>query len=202
MFKKFKSIKELTTNGDILISRSGELFKIKLPSGKKLDPKGYRVISSNEGEIVFVELSLDQETVLLKPADISEIQPIMSNEGYLFFVGAPNLTSNVEFIEKNTNRRLKGVPVHRMVVYSYGDCNGLPYIKSMHVDHIDQDKTNNHISNLEQVSEPVNLARAVRKTNYGNVQMQRLHTYLSKLDQYSREIALEEIRLDMRKNHG
>lgn len=53
--------------------------------------------------------------------------------------------------------------VHRLVVFTFGDKNGNQYIDdNSDVDHIDENKTNNNINNLEIITHKENMNRKYR----------------------------------------
>ena len=80
------------------------------------------------------------------PENYRQLKPTLRNNGYLVFnLQCPSLTCKGYF---NTS-------VHRMVAECYiGPCP-----EGMEVDHIDGDKTNNHISNLQYLTPEENLAK-------------------------------------------
>lgn len=64
------------------------------------------------------------------------------------------------YVNLINNKRKKTTAIHKLVIEHFG--KGPPHIKSV-VDHIDSNKQNNHIDNLEWVSISENTSRA-----YGN----------------------------------
>lgn len=66
----------------------------------------------------------------------------------------------------NTLDSPKGLYLHRMVVFSYGDCKGKKFTSDATIDHIDMNHKNCSVENLEIVSYGLNLFRAYYKTAY------------------------------------
>lgn len=67
-------------------------------------------------------------------------------------------------IKLNNGNFVYGKYLHRMIVYSFGDCKGNAYNTDLVIDHLDMNHSNNAVSNLEQVSKGRNLFRAYLKT--------------------------------------
>lgn len=110
----------------------------------------------------------------------NEIIPSEDERGYLFYE-----TDKSSTLIKMKNKCFKttGFYIHRIVVYTFGDCHGYPYnangLKS-DIDHIDMNHKNNSVSNLEIVSHGINLLRAWWKTGSENMK-KLLDDYYNKL---------------------
>lgn len=92
-----------------------------------------------------------------------------------------------------------GKYIHKLIVYSFGDCNGRKYAFEGYrsiIDHIDMNHENNSVSNLQLVSKGINLFRAYYKTTSENCK-KRFYDYYNNLDYIEKKITDTEIELDI-----
>ena len=118
--------------------------------------------------------------------------------GYLFYKTNKSKTS----IVGKDGRTYTGLYIHRIVVFTFGDCRGQQYSstgKKNIIDHIDMDHKNNDVDNLELVSDEINLFRSWWKT--GSEKSKRLlEEKYNGFSQFERDVFREEIRLEMERN--
>lgn len=107
-----------------------------------------------------------------------------------------------EYLTKKV-QNMSGQYLHRMVVYSWGDCNGKLFKEypNFDIDHIDMNHSNAAVKNLQLVSHGINLFRAYRKCG-GSIDEQnsccfRFKSYYNSLDDLDRKILDKEIELDL-----
>ena len=62
-------------------------------------------------------------------------------------------------VDFSKNGKHKTYKVHRLVLQNFAPCDNM---KSLQVNHIDEDKTNNHLSNLEWVTHKENINHGTR----------------------------------------
>lgn len=130
-----------------------------------------------------------------------EIFPEKDINGYLFIddKNLPGLSFPSGDIQKQNNQKAKGKYLHRMIVFTFGDCYGRKYndCKSRAIiDHIDMNKENCSVSNLQLVSTNINLFRAYYKSKDINCE-KRFKDYFNSLDDIDKKIAEIEIKLDL-----
>ena len=105
----------------------------------------------------------------------------------------------------NTISVIKGVFVHRMVVFSFGDCNGRSFNADLFVvDHLDMDHKNNSVFNLEQVTDIMNKFRAYYALPYTGKCRDRFFAALHNIgsdDLYQFEIEKKQYIEMMEKDH-
>lgn len=157
--------------------------KVYNPLGFYLDKNG-RVYKKNKG-------------CLLNSCEYySEIIPEKDINGYCF-IKDPESKTVIKTASGDTN----GYYVHRMVVFTFGDKNGVSYnskgVKSV-IDHIDMDHSNNAVANLEIVSDGINLFRAYWKTKSQSC-LTRLTEFYNSLDELGRFVFKKEIEKEMQK---
>lgn len=107
------------------LSRSGHLGK-DIPTGKDFIINGKRYIVTEDGRVF--------STITFK-----YLTPIVMNNGYIMYS-----------FGSASNGTRKQLYAHRLVAYCYGILKSLD--DEMCVDHIDRNKSNNHISNLRAVT--------------------------------------------------
>lgn len=141
--------------------------------------------------------------------DLYELVPEKSIGDYLYIddKDIPNPGKGSAKIIKPDRTETSGKYVHQLVVFTYGDCNGRPYTsKGLRcvIDHIDMDHAHNEPSNLQLVSDGINLWRAYSKTKSrfnqeGKVDSceSRFKEYYNSLDDVDKMILRMEIELDM-----
>lgn len=124
----------------------------------------------------------------------SEIDDLEYYNGYLI---VPN-----KYLTKKVSS-MPGQYLHRMVVYSWGDCNHKPFKEypNFEIDHIDLNHNNNNVSNLQLVSHGINLFRAYRKCG-GKIDgtsncCSRFKEYYKSLDDFDKKVLDKEIELDL-----
>ena len=94
----------------------------------------------------------------------------------------------------------KGPYAHRIMVFTFGDCDGREYQSKGHrciVDHKNMKHWDNDISNLQLVSNGINLFRAYYKAGYPETE-ERFKEYYFNLDEIDRKILDAEIAADIR----
>ena len=89
--------------------------------------------------------------------------------------------------------------LHRMIVYTFGDCNGKKYsvYKGYDVDHFDMCHFNNAVENLQFVPHGINLFRAMDRTNSQPCK-DRFMEYYNSLNDIEKMILEEQIKADIR----
>lgn len=117
----------------------------------------------------------------------------------------------------------KDLFLHRMVVYSFGDCKNREFSNygwRNVIDHLDMDHDHNYKSNLQLVSQGINLFRAYYKTSMQSAETKsnqnsfyfisaalketnntcesRFKNYYNSLDAIDRMILTKEIELDLK----
>lgn len=129
-----------------------------------------------------------------------KIFPILSKDGYFFIPDTemrPKVPSGI--IIDSQGNHINGKYLHRMMVFSFGDCNGRVYsstgVRSV-IDHVSMNRTNNSIDNLQLVSFGINLFRAYYKTKNKECE-ERFKEYYRNLDEIDRKILDIEIGLDI-----
>ena len=88
---------------------------------------------------------------------------------------------------------------HRIVVFTFGDCRGMQYNKygfRSIIDHLDMKHSNNDVTNLQLVSQGINLFRAYYKTGLEEPK-KRFQEYYDKLDSLDKMILDKEIQADI-----
>lgn len=100
-----------------------------------------------------------------------EIKPEVNEYGYLM-------------VSLSKNNHKYTVAVHKAVYYSY---HQLTRTDNLVIDHIDGDKTNNHLSNLRKITTRENTSRA-KNSKYG-----RGVCYYKHLDKYGANISIDGV---------
>lgn len=142
----------------------------------------------------------------------TEIQPEEEISGYLVIdktkIPGCKIYPNEVRKQLKNGSFINAEYVHRMVVYTHGDCNGNSFLQNKVIDHIDMNKKNNKIENLELVSTGINLFRAYDKT-VGEARiacLERLDNYYNSLKTIEKNILEKEIDKEIfkeeRKKHG
>ena len=104
--------------------------------------------------------------------------------------------SGYKYFEKDGKRTY----AHRIVVFTFGDCNGREYTprgKRNIIDHLNMKHWDNDVSNLQLVSNGINLFRAYYKTGYPETE-KRFKDYYMSLDDIDKKILDIEIEADIR----
>lgn len=126
-----------------------------------------------------------------------EVVPEKDINGYCFIKDSKSKTAI-----KTVSGDVNGYYVHRMVVFTFGDKNGVSYnskgVKSV-IDHIDMDHSNNAVSNLEIVSDGINLFRAYWKTKSKSC-LSRLTDFYTELDELGKFVFKKEIEQEMQRH--
>lgn len=137
-----------------------------------------------------------------KVFDSSEklIEPLTDKSGYKFLDETVLKTEKpLQTIIDDKGIPRKGFYLHRMIVFSFGDKNGRNYLNTgvrNIVDHLDMNHGNNAKSNLQLVSNGINLFRAYYKTNTDACK-ERLINYWNTLSELEKKIFLMEIEMDI-----
>lgn len=133
--------------------------------------------------------------------------PLSEDISGYYFIEDRNLPIGGSYSSKITlpdGSTTTGKYVHRMVVFSFGDCHGRMYAERGYydtVDHIDMNHKNNSVDNLELVSYGINLYRAYVKTNIGDCYA-RFMAYYSSLDPFKQFHLQEEIKMEIGGRYG
>lgn len=134
--------------------------------------------------------------------DFSDPIPLrMSNTGY-YFIADCDIKNKGVFgsydITDEQGNTFKGKHLHRVVVFTFNDCNGRPLSKGIRsfIDHKDMNKTNNKVENLQCVSDGVNIFRAYYLSPTDE-HKKLLRDFLSDCDEIDRFIFETEVRLDL-----
>lgn len=138
------------------------------------------------------------------------IYPSVSSNGYLYItekdVEKLNISLKCDVEDINGEIVLSCEFVHRIVVFSFGDKDGRDFNVSKRtmrceIDHINMNKSDPSVSNLQLVSKGINLFRAYYKTASvpasGTFCKNRFATYYNSLDPIDRMILDKEISLDL-----
>lgn len=130
----------------------------------------------------------DDGKIYLDEKGLNEIIPSEDSRGYLFYESNKSKTK----IQSKNGNMTTGYYLHRIVVFTFGDCNGNLYnsngLKS-DIDHIDMNHKNNSVSNLEIVTHGINLLRGWWKT--GSIEMKKLLD-----DYYNKLFGIERVMFD------
>lgn len=138
-----------------------------------------------------------------------EIIPKETEEGYLYIADedVKNLNKPSALVnDKVSKKKVPGKWVHHVVVYTFGDVDGSDFCEFKKgfrcvVDHLDMNKRNNSVENLQLVSFGINLFRAYYKKK--NDYTERLFkTYYKSLDDIDRKILDDEIKINIEKLWG
>lgn len=160
----------------------------------KYNPWG--VFVTRDGDIY---QAINQNTVDLS----KKITPRVTENDYLFI--ADEDVENISgcpsnYITDKSGISIQGKLLHRIVVFAFGDCKGRKYnsngVRSI-IDHLDMNKSNNSVNNLQIVSEGINLFRAYYKTG-SKYMLNKLNTHYNSLSETEKIILKDEIKLDLR----
>jgi len=146
--------------------------------------------NGQDSETVFYHCDMKNNETL----KLEEIKPSEDKNGYYFIQ-----TQKGDLIELANGIKTHGKYLHRMMVFSFGDCNGVPYtptgFRSI-IDHKDMNHKNNAIENLQLVSEGINLFRAYYFTKSKTCE-ERFKSYYNSLEDIDKLILDKEIQLDL-----
>lgn len=129
------------------------------------------------------------------------VKPYSDENGYLFISDEDmSLKTSSSLIKTKDGDSIRGKYLHRIVVFSFGDCKGRKYsangIRSI-IDHKDMNHKNNAVENLELVSQGINLFRAYYLCNSEGTK-QRFEDYYNSLSSMDRRILELEMELDLK----
>jgi len=159
---------EFRLNNNVYVSRNGDVIKLN-SENVRIDGIENDTCSSSG----FIN-KIDKDKPL-----IIKVTPFLNN-GY-WMISKDDLGTETDLY------------LHRMVVYSWGDCNDRPFTSTGMrnvVDHLDMNHDNNCKENLQLVSEGINLFRAYYKTA---VTQSRRDVCNPSLDQATFEELLKEM---------
>lgn len=126
------------------------------------------------------------------------ITPLEDENGYQFIPDEdlPKLKFPSGFITMKDGTKKRGKYLHRMMVFTFGDCNSKKYDDKLVIDHRDMNHANNAIYNLEQISQGLNLARAYYITKSDGTK-KRFWDYYNLLDDCEKYFLDAEIIADI-----
>lgn len=133
-----------------------------------------------------------------------EITPRVSSKGYAFIdiSDIPNASPRDLISETDPmGKPLTGEFLHRLVVFSFGDKDGRPFVKHGKgwrsvIDHVNMNKMNASVENLQLVSDGINRFRAYYKTKNETCKSIFKELY-DELDPIDKMILDNEIALDL-----